>query len=264
MLLDAPGSAEFHKKQRVRAAQRVLSRRTGTGRTYPSPQFVFGCTVHAHMQIAAPSPTPQQQPLPRENKKKRGRGDQERGKRRKERANIKGDREKTPEGGEKQCGGRPRPWKGRAGPPGAAPRRPIRGTAGRGLPVAAAGPASGPGAEPEGIAARSRRRLPSGPTAAAGRGGRRGARIAGSCRGGFPLVPAPPGTGCTEREEKRERVGGGGKLFLLLFWFFLFVCFLTVLGVFVFRRGATLSLCPAWRERGSEDGLRRSGGSERR
>lgn len=58
MLLDAPGSVEFHKKQRVRVAHGAPSRRAGPGRTYPSSHFVFGCIVHAHMEIAAPFPTP--------------------------------------------------------------------------------------------------------------------------------------------------------------------------------------------------------------
>lgn len=114
----------------------------------------------------------------RKRKKKGGEGGAEDRRGEKEERKEQQKREKAtredPEGGEKQCAGRPRLWKGRASPPGAAPRRPIKGPAGRGRAVAAAGPASGPGVESEGIAARSRRRLPSGPTAAAGRGGRRG------------------------------------------------------------------------------------------
>lgn len=83
-------------------------------------QFVFGCTEHAHMQIAAHSPSlPKSSGCRGERKKKTkvGGAEERRGeKRRKEREKRKtSDSEKTPEGGEKQRAGRPRLCKGRAG-----------------------------------------------------------------------------------------------------------------------------------------------------
>lgn len=86
MLLTHLGERNFADKARQLAhATRVLPR-VGPGRRYTASQFVFGCNVHAHMQIATSPPSTPQSPRKQlregeEKKKRRGR-EKERRKRR--------------------------------------------------------------------------------------------------------------------------------------------------------------------------------------